>query len=153
MPPGCRTVTITGGGYSNADVGYLTDFDYLHQKPSATTYNPSGYEAVFQSGFPTTVPVTRSFTATTYQLCAACMYYQEGCTGTFDTTSTICAKHYFAQSGSMTVSASARSTTAGTFSGTTSTVKLVRYDFASDTVTDATDCVQINSSSFSGTWP
>lgn len=149
---GCITYTTwptvaAAGGY---DVDTAISWAELYSEDPDTASGGMDVlvtEAWFGGGL--MLPSTSTFTnASTYSDCELCAYVRRGC----DSNGT-CAKEYFAQAGTMSVTAASEDDTAGQLVGELSNVRFVEWDFTNDVPTGSGECVVLTQHSVNVTWP
>jgi hypothetical protein len=114
----------------------------LSRSTNSTPWNELSVEAWHSAVYPTTV----TFKANdTYEFCDTCVIYAEGCDDQG------CAALYFAQGGTGTITQASQDL-AGTMKASAANLKLVEWDFMSDTPVANARCVEITSASWDVAW-
>jgi hypothetical protein len=141
---GCMAISLSGTiteAFYSPPPNEVT-FGFKHA--ATATYNESTYE-VWWVPTPPTLPYTENFTtASKYNTCEACVTYRETCSA-----STTCSgRFFFAQTGSMSVTAATRAD-AGILTGSASAMTLQEWDTTNDLPVSGGACVTLPATAFS----
>lgn len=151
IPPsdgGC--LTITSWATVDSAAGYQPATEIagaeLYTADGDAGYDILSFEAYYGAGL--MLPATRQFTTgDTYGSCELCAIVSLRC----DNNGT-CAKEYFAQGGSGTVTVATQDEVAGRFEGSLSNVRLVEWDFTNDEAIPGGGCVVLSGATVSLAW-
>ncbi len=152
----CQTAPpFTGGdllsaGYTAAR-SVVPPFDgayFLRPSATASKFDLLSVEYFFATT--PTLPVMVSQPQLDYQHCDGCVRLSLAC----DSTGNGCALDYFAQAGTVSVTALGTSPDAGTFGFALTDVHFVQWDFGAspDVVIDGGSCLILPSLTYTGTW-
>lgn len=151
IPPsdgGCLVISTWATVDSSAGYQPATEIAgaELYTAETDAGYDILSFEAYYGAGL--MLPATRTFsTMDTYGGCELCAIVSLGC----DNNGT-CAREYFAQGGTGTVTVGTQDEAAGRFEGTLSNVRLVEWDFTNDEAIAGGTCVQLAGATFSVAW-
>lgn len=104
-------------------------------------------EAYF--GFGLTIPATEIFNASSaFDFCEVCPSLSRGC----NSSGMGCAREYFAQSGSASVTVATENAAMGRFTGSTTAIRFVEWDFNNDVPVPGGECVDLGAQTFDVNW-
>jgi uncharacterized protein (TIGR03382 family) len=148
--PNCTMITnfttvASAGGF---EMSAATAFGEI------TTQNPASADGGMNVltletyfGFGLMLPGTETYTsASDFNNCEICPKFYRGC----DATS--CAKEYYAQSGTGSVTVATRNELSGTFTGSTTQMQFVEWDFENDVPVVGGECVVLPAQSINASW-
>ena len=145
---GCTVITnwpsgVIRGGYVAAKQTTFGEREAIQADGGIDVLRVEAY-----AGAGLTLPATRTFnSATRYASCELCAMLSTGCD-----SAGVCAKDFFGQAGSATVTTAARNEATGQFVGSLSSVRFIEWDFMSDQRVARGECVDVVSTTIDVFW-